>query len=362
MLRWLGTLAVMALVGGGVYGSILFLLPSVMPVAAGLGAVSNVPSAINHQGIVTVSGKRFTGTGVFKFAIVDPDTGNNVWTNDGSKVAPPAQSGEPDNGVALAVADGVYSVALGAGPMTAISPGLFADGNLVLRIWFNDGTHNWQQLSPDHQLASVPYAMAIADGAVTTSKLAGGVGIPPGAMMAYAGSAAPEGWLFCDGSAMSRTAYAALFAAIGTSYGAGDGSTTFNLPDLRDRLPIGARQSEAGVPKTNVTGTLTQKGGQATHTLITAELPAHTHTGTTGGESQGHTHEMYASANCGTGGPGYRATWDGDCSGLNAYPMGISGGYNSNGHTHSFTTGSTGSGQAVSMMNPYMAAFYIIKY
>jgi hypothetical protein len=61
----------------------------------------------------------------------------------------------------------------------------------------------------------------------------------PGMVAAYAGSSAPSGWLLCDGTAVSRTTYSALFAAIGTSYGAGDGSTTFNLPDLRGRVPVG---------------------------------------------------------------------------------------------------------------------------
>jgi microcystin-dependent protein len=62
---------------------------------------------------------------------------------------------------------------------------------------------------------------------------------PPGVVVAFAGSAAPNGWLICDGSAVSRTTYAALFAAIATAYGSGDGSTTFNLPDLRGRVAVG---------------------------------------------------------------------------------------------------------------------------
>jgi microcystin-dependent protein len=60
---------------------------------------------------------------------------------------------------------------------------------------------------------------------------------PSGAMMDYAGTTAPPGWMMCDGSAISRTTYANLFAAIGTSYGTGNGSTTFNLPDFRGRFP-----------------------------------------------------------------------------------------------------------------------------
>ena len=63
---------------------------------------------------------------------------------------------------------------------------------------------------------------------------------PLGSIKMYAGTTAPEKWLFCRGQAVSRTTYAKLFEVIGTTYGAGDGSTTFNLPDLRDRMPIGA--------------------------------------------------------------------------------------------------------------------------
>ena len=61
--------------------------------------------------------------------------------------------------------------------------------------------------------------------------------MPTGVVLPYAGTSAPTGWLACDGTAISRTTYASLFAAISTSYGVGDGSTTFNLPDLRGRFP-----------------------------------------------------------------------------------------------------------------------------
>jgi microcystin-dependent protein len=67
--------------------------------------------------------------------------------------------------------------------------------------------------------------------------------IPPGAVTEYGGSSAPTGWLLCDGSAVSRSTYATLFSAIGTNYGAGDGSTTFNLPDLVGRIPVGLSAS-----------------------------------------------------------------------------------------------------------------------
>ena len=67
--------------------------------------------------------------------------------------------------------------------------------------------------------------------------------LPAGVIVPYGGASAPAGWLLCDGSAISRTTYAALFAAIGTAFGTGDGSTTFNLPDMREVVPVGAGTS-----------------------------------------------------------------------------------------------------------------------
>lgn len=81
-----------------------------------------------------------------------------------------------------------------------------------------------------------------ATAAIAASKISGlgAYTLPSGVVVDYAGGVVPSGWLACDGSAVSRTTYAALFAAIGTTHGSGDGSTTFNLPDSRDRVSIGA--------------------------------------------------------------------------------------------------------------------------
>lgn len=98
--------------------------------------------------------------------------------------------------------------------------------------------------------------------------------------MPFAGSTAPQGYLLCDGSAVSRNDYADLFAAIGTVYGAGDGSTTFNVPDLSGRVVLGVSQSHA----------LGTSGGEAAHTLTENELPAHTHTV----PSHGHENDISA--------------------------------------------------------------------
>ena len=165
MARWTGTLLVVMLVAGGVSAGVMILLPARSPVISSLGAASDVRAQINHQGVVTVGGVRFTGTGRFKFAIVDPGPPETlVWSNDGN--SPPASE------ISLAVTDGVYSVALGDTTlMSAIARSLFSDGDLKLRVWFNDGSHGSEQLTPDQSLTSAPYAFAMADGAVTNAKV-----------------------------------------------------------------------------------------------------------------------------------------------------------------------------------------------
>jgi len=109
--------------------------------------------------------------------------------------------------------------------------------------------------------------------------------MPAGSVIPYAGTSAPTGFLFCDGSAVSRTTYAALFGVIGTEYGSGDGSSTFNLPDLRGRVVAGKDDmgGSAAGQLTNQSGgvdgdDLGAKGGSETQALTEANLPAHTHT------------------------------------------------------------------------------------
>jgi len=95
-------------------------------------------------------------------------------------------------------------------------------------------------------------------------------GLPPGiGPLPYLGTTPPSGWLLCDGSAISRINYAGLFAVIGITSGAGDGSTTFNLPDMRGRVPVGI--GTYGVVS------LGDIGGEQNHILTITEMPSHTH-------------------------------------------------------------------------------------
>jgi len=122
----------------------------------------------------------------------------------------------------------------------------------------------------------------MVDGAVTTSKLAVDARVPVGVMIDFAGTTAPTGWLMCYGQAIPRGTFADLFTAIGITYGAGDGTTTFNLPDCRGRVAAGKDNmggSSANRLTTPVNGdVLGEAGGLETHTLTIAELANHAHT------------------------------------------------------------------------------------
>lgn len=162
---------------------------------------------------------------------------------------------------------------------------------------------------------------------------------PSGALMMFGGSSAPTGWLFCDGSAVSRTTYSDLFTAIGTAFGAGNGTTTFNIPDLRDTFPIGKSGTKA----------LASTGGSATHTHTG---PSHTHNFATvaGGNagditsSNGVQFSAGFSSNVGAGGTSIHTTVGGAA-----------------GQTLTTAAGGTGNTGATSTLPTYVALNYIIK-
>jgi len=154
--------------------------------------------------------------------------------------------------------------------------------------------------------------------------------VPTGAVMVYApfgatGQTMPEGFLECDGSAVSRTTYSDLFNLIGTTYGTGDGSTTFNIPDLGGRVPLGA-----GTGSGLTTRTLGSTGGSSTVTIGTPVF---------------HSHTVYV-AN-----PVNFTVYYGD--GTGSYPRRASGGGASSGYT--------GGGGSHQNMKNNMALSYMIK-
>lgn len=159
---------------------------------------------------------------------------------------------------------------------------------------------------------------------------ASGDTLPIGSIMPYTKATAPTNWLICDGSAVSRLDYSQLFAVIGTTYGAGDGSTTFNLPDLRGRVAVG-KSSDAEFD------TLGETGGEKTHSLTINEMPSHNHT-------------FYQTPDSHT------ATW---IAGVNRYFYDVN--TTSDSQTYLGSTSSTGSGNAHNNLQPYQVFNYIIK-
>lgn len=201
------------------------------------------------------------------------------------------------------------------------------------------------------------------DDAATVGQVNGVV--PIGVVVDFAGTVAPTGWLMCYGQAISRSTYDDLFSVIGTTFGVGDGSTTFNLPDLRGRVTAG-KDDMGGTSAdrlTNQTGglngdTLGATGGAETHALTTAQLASHSHAaGTLATASDGaHSHNttIFAVPNA-----GYQLEGGND---VNLGPQSQASS-TSGAHTHTITgsTASAGSGTAHNNVQPTLILNKMIR-
>ena len=130
---------------------------------------SQVPNLLNYQGRVAVGTPpvNFDGSGSFKFALVNTNGSTTYWSNDGSSTS----GSEPTAAVTLTITKGLYSVQLGETSltnMTALPASVFTNTDVRLRVWFNDGTHGFQLLSPDQRLAAAPFAVTAGTAAALT--------------------------------------------------------------------------------------------------------------------------------------------------------------------------------------------------
>ena len=198
---------------------------------------------------------------------------------------------------------------------------------------------------------------------------------PIGVIRLFAGSVAPDGWLICNGSTVSRSAYNNLFKVIGTTYGVGNSNDTFTLPDMRGRCPIGV-----GTGASLTARTLGSNVGAETVTLSEANMASHTHATTVGTQSANHTH----SGTSGTVSADHTHGWGRNVGSFGSYGLRDGANRSANGtpntqganqdHSHATTTGvestnhnhtvtnsSTGGGTPVGIMLPSIVVNFIIK-
>ena len=230
----------------------------------------------------------------------------------------------------------------------------------------NSPSHSAQHANSNDAIEALQAKVGVDSSAVTTSldyKVR--VGNPTGEIAMWSTNTAPTGWLLCDGSAVSRSTYSALFAIIGTTYGAGNGSTTFGIPNLLGKFPVGKDASA----EFDVLG---ETGGSKTSALGVSNLPAHNHTGSASVTVNDNGLDVLYNANSYT--TGYItgrdiAPQDGVIDGTsNTFGIAV-GSATEHGHTASAsvtinTSGGNGTatGNAFNILPPYFTINFIIRF
>src|SRR5271170_4268772 len=144
------------------FRSLVFPMASLFYFILSSTGFCSAPPLLNFQGRIVISGVSYNGAGQFQFALVDGTGATTFWSNDGAS----SSGSEPTASITLTMTNGLYAVLLGdtnlAGMTQPLNAGIFTNSDVRLRIWFNDGTHGFEQLTPDQRIASAGYAL-VAD-------------------------------------------------------------------------------------------------------------------------------------------------------------------------------------------------------
>lgn len=237
------------------------------------------------------------------------------------------------------------------GSANTLTPAAYAALTTLLANGYQTGVASSQQINTTLRQSAFITAViagivsdagfdALDDGDLATfkTKLLASMSIPAGSMFDFAGAAAPSGFLLCTGAAISRTAYAKLFTAIGTSFGAGDGSTTFNIPDARNRTRVGS-------------GSLYAVGGSGGNK--DAIVVSHNH----GVSDPGHNHPISGYVNQST----FQYSGGGGIPGIGV-PLSATNSSVIQAATTGISVNTTGASGTDANMMPYFACPLIIKY
>ena len=237
---------------------------------------------------------------------------DSFWVEIGGQAGPPGPQGPEGSAVSIL---GSFSSVIEL--ETANPTGSVGDAYLVnedLYVWSSTESE-WVNAGP----ILGPTGPTGATGVTGPTGATGPDSVPTGSITMFAGTSAPTDWLLCQGQQISRSTYSNLFSVIGTIYGNGDNSTTFNLPNLNGKVPVGLDSTQTEFDS------LGETGGAKTITLTVEQMPSHTHT------QNAHNH----SASSGSAGSHTHTANSGQGGGHDHGDIAASGG-----HTHTYSTGS----------------------